>query len=318
MSDHARTTMPHIVRGGGRLSAPAGAGRGDGGAATEQDAGQAVAKPFVKWAGGKRKLAPEIARYVPEKFNNYYEPFVGGGAVFFHLHSAEKLRKKVFLSDANASLVKSYMAIMSDDHEKLIKRLGEWQRKHGRKGEDFYEEVKRSRPRTKVGIAAKLIYLNKTCFNGLYRVNSRGEFNVPMGSYVNPKICDEKNIRAVHKFLTAVDAKIDNHSFEKIKPKRNDVVYCDPPYDDTFTAYTGNKFGRDSQERLCEKCWEWRDKGVHVIVSNSNTDFIRGMYEDYGFYTYVVKAARHISCDGSGRGKVEELIITSCEAGDDK
>ena len=318
MSDHARTTMTAIVRGGGRLSAPAGAGRGGVGAATEHDAGQVVAKPFVKWAGGKRKLAPEIAKYVPEKFNNYYEPFVGGGAVFFYLHSAEKLRKKVFLSDANADLVKSYMAIMSDDHEKLIKRLGEWQRKHRLKGEDFYEEVKRSRPRTKVGIAAKLIYLNKTCFNGLYRVNSRGVFNVPIGSYVNPKICDEKNIRAVHKFLTDVDAKIDNHSFEKIKPKRNDVVYCDPPYDDTFTAYTGNKFGRDAQERLCEKCREWRDKGVHVIVSNSKTNFIRDKYEEHGFHPYTVKAARHISCDGAGRGKVEELIITSHEAGDVK
>ena len=185
-------------------------------------------------------------------------------------------------------------------------------------GKYFYEARKSYSPRSNAGFATKLIYFNKTCFNGLYRVNSSGYFNVPMGSYVNPRICDEKNIRAVSDSLNNIDVQIDNYSFEEIEPQKNDVVYCDPPYDDTFTAYTGNKFGKEDQIRLCEKCWEWRDKGVHVIVSNSNTGFIQGMYEEYGFHTHIVKAARHISCDGSGRGKVEELIITNCEAGDVK
>ena len=269
----------------------------------------------MKWAGGKRKLAPEIAKYIPKKFNNYWEPFVGGGAVFFYLHSEGKFQKRVFLSDANTKLVKAYMAI-KDDPEKLIKKLKDYQNSHG---EEFYENEKNSSPWSETGIAAKLIYYNKTCYNGLYRVNKQGRFNVPMGNYVNPKICDEKNIRAVSESLNSVDVCIDNYSFEEIKPKKNDVVYCDPPYDGTFTAYTGNKFGKKDQERLCAKCSEWRDNGVHVIVSNNKTDFIEEIYKESGFNTNnIVKAARYINCDGSGRGKVKELIITSCGAGDGK
>ena len=174
--------------------------------------------------------------------------------------------------------------------------------------------MKNYSPRSNTGFATKLIYYNKTCYNGLYRVNRHGRFNVPMGNYVNPKICDEKNIRSVNKLLNDVDVRIDNRSFEEIKPKPNDVVYCDPPYDGTFTAYTGNKFGSEDQERLCEKCSEWRDNGVYVIVSNNKTNFIKGIYKKYGFNAYIVKAARHINCDGSGRGKVEELIIIGRKA----
>ena len=267
----------------------------------------------MKWAGGKRKLAPEIAKYIPKKFNNYWEPFVGGGAVFFHLHSEGKFQKKVFLSDANSNLVKAYMAI-KEDPEKLIRKLKYWQKKHNEHKKYFYEAKKNYYPRSDVGFATKLIYYNKTCYNGLYRVNREGIFNVPMGNYVNPKICDEKNIRAVSRSLNDIDVLIDNYSFEEIEPKRNDVVYCDPPYDDTFTAYTGNKFGSKDQEHLCMKCGEWRDKGVHVIMSNNKTKFIEGIYRESGFNTHIVRAARHISCDGSGRRKVEELIITNCEA----
>ena len=296
MSDQARMPMTALMRGGGRLSAPAGADRGG-------TADQAVAKPLVKWAGGKRTLAPEISRQFPKMFNDYYEPFVGGGALFFHLISKNRINSNIFLSDINSELISTYMSAR-DCPDDLIEELRHHQDMHSK---EHYQSIRKKRYRSDLKIAARFIYLNKTCFNGLYRVNKSGKFNVPMGSYNNPNICDEDNIRLVSRALEKVN--LSHESFEEIKPKAGDLVYCDPPYDDTFTGYSGSGFGSLDQEILRDKCRDWCKKGVHVIVSNSNTEFIRKIYKDINFQIKKVKATRHISCDGSGRGKVEELII---------
>ena len=297
MADRARMTMSAIVRGGGRLSAPAGAGRGG-------SSDEVVAKPFVKWAGGKRTLAPEITEHLPKEFNDYWEPFVGGGAVFFHLKAHGRIQGRARLSDINEDLISAYMAIKNESND-VIKGLQESQRNHNR---EYYEHVRGQNPKRfkkNSRIASRFIYLNKTCYNGLYRVNSSGKFNVPMGSYVNPNICDKDNIVIASKALK--NATIECHGFEKSKPKKGDLIYCDPPYDETFTGYTDNGFRQEEQERLRDKCIEWRETGVHVVVSNSDTQLIRDLYKD--FILVEVQAARHINCQGDGRGKVAELII---------
>ena len=306
MADRARMTMSAIVRGGGRLSAPAEAGRGG-------SADQAVAKPFVKWAGGKRSLISEIDRHIPDKINNYWEPFVGGGAVFFHLY--DRILGKAFLSDINRELIVTYQVIKSTPG-KLITVLNHHKAKHctehynkvRNESYEYYIEkfgIKEARIYT----AGRLIYLNKTCFNGLYRVNRSGDFNVPMGRYKNPKICDEENIKAVSKILKRkTNTSIKRRVFEKIDPKSGDLVYCDPPYDGTFTGYTGSGFDWNDQNRLHKKCKEWCSLGVRVIISNNSTNDIRDLYKN-DFIAEPIKASRYINCNGAGRGKVTELII---------
>ena len=301
MTDRARMTMSAIVRGGGRLSAPAGAGRGG-------SSEQVVAKPFVKWAGGKRTLAPEITEHLPKEFNDYWEPFVGGGAVFFHLKAQGRIQGRALLSDINEDLISSYMAIKSESSA-VIRGLQESQRKHKKEGKEYYEYVRNQNPKRfkkNSRIASRFIYLNKTCYNGLYRVNSSGKFNVPMGSYVNPNICDKDNIVIASKALKNVSIKC--HGFEESKPKKGDLIYCDPPYDETFTGYTDNGFWQEEQRRLRDKCIEWRETGAYVVVSNNDTQLIRDLYKDFVFVE--VKAARYINCQGDGRGKVAELVIT--------
>ena len=301
MPDHARMPMSALMRGGGRLSAPAGAGRGG-------SADQVVAKPFVKWAGGKRTLAPEIAEHLPDDFNDYWEPFVGGGAVFFHLKAQGRIQGRALLSDINEDLISAYMAIKSESKD-VVKSLRERQRMHKKEGREYYEYVRNQDPKRfkkNSSIASRFIYLNKTCYNGLYRVNSSGKFNVPMGSYVNPNICDKENIMIASKALE--NASINCHGFEESKPKKGDLIYCDPPYDETFTGYTDNGFRQKDQECLRDKCIEWCETGAHVVVSNSDTQLIRDLYKD--FVVIEVEAARFINCHGEGRGKVAELVIT--------
>ena len=308
MPDHARMPMTALMRGGGRLSAPRGASRGGVGKAKEPVADRVVAKPFVKWAGGKRTLAPEIAEHLPDDFNDYWEPFVGGGAVFFHLKAQGRIQGRALLSDINEDLISAYMAIKSESKD-VIKSLGERQKKHEKEGREYYEYVRNQnskRFKKNSSIASRFIYLNKTCYNGLYRVNRSGKFNVPMGSYVNPNICDKENIMIASKALE--NASIKCHGFEESKPKKGDLVYCDPPYDGTFTGYTDNGFRQEEQKRLRDKCIEWRETGANVVISNNNTQLVRDLYKD--FVLVEVEAARHINCDGDGRGKVAELVIT--------
>ena len=258
------------------------------------------ANPFVKWVGGKRALIPDIVPLLPNGFNNYFEPFVGGGAVFFSLESR---LKEVFLSDINLDLVITYKVIAKEPKQ-LIRLLKEHQSQHGK---SYYRKIRDKVVDDSVSVAARFIYLNKTCYNGLYRVNKQGKFNVPIGSYRNPNICDEENLLAVSEVLKK--ASIDHHSFEQIEPQAGDLIYCDPPYDNTFTGYSGNGFGLKDQEALRDKCMEWSKSGIHVMVSNSDTENIRELYKNFNLNN--VQAARNINCKGNGRGKVGELIITS-------
>ena len=263
----------------------------------------------MKWVGGKRRLAPKIKDILGKiEFNNYWEPFVGGGAVFFHVH--DSIDGKAHLSDINEKLITTYNAIKKS-HKKIIPFLEFHREEHGKRGKSHYDEVRKNfwNEDDDIENAASLIYLNKTCYNGLYRVNRSGVFNAPMGKYKNPSIFNKDNIEAVSMVLKKKVATIRSQSYDKITPEPGDVIYCDPPYDETFTGYTKDGFGKYDQELLRDKCNEWRENGAHVIVSNSDTDNIKRLYRGNGFKRHIVKAARYINSDASGRGKINELII---------
>ncbi len=273
------------------------------------------AKPFLKWAGGKRALLPDILRLMPKQFNNYFEPFVGGGALFFELARLGKLQnKKAYLFDANKELINTYLTIQNN-HKKLIKQLKDFSAKHSK---DFYYEIRSLDRQDGFGSlpnelrAARFIYLNKTCFNGLWRVNSKGQHNVPMGSYKNPTICDEDTIISAHYALQ--QATILNEDFAKVQElaQENDFVYFDPPYyplnaTSSFTAYNENVFLEDEQKRLFDVFKTLADKNIFVMQSNSDTDFIKELYKKYSIE--VVECNRFINSNASDRGKIQEVII---------
>lgn len=263
---------------------------------------RARAYPFLKWAGGKRSLVPEIVKHLPDQFGTYYEPFVGGGAVFFSLDSRIT---QAHLSDANMELMLTYRMLQKDP-DGVILALQDHAARHGKR---HYKKVrdKQHDEQDPFLLAARFIYLNKTCFNGLYRVNKSGRFNVPMGQYKNPTICDTDNLRNVSEVLQGVILKA--APFSEISPQRGDLVYCDPPYDGTFTAYTGGGFTDDDQKELRDACVGWRDAGASVIISNSNTPLIRSLFSDWTLNE--VQAGRNISCKGEDRGKETELLITA-------
>ncbi len=260
---------------------------------------QATARPFLKWAGGKRSLVPEILKEFPFDFKSYFEPFVGGGALFFAV--AHKI-EKAFLSDMNSELVQTYNAVRDQTNE-VIECLRGHQGSHSAA---HYTSVRNQHELSDpVEIAARFIYLNRTCFNGLYRVNSRGRFNVPMGSYKNPLICDEKNLKAAA--ITLQKANIRTMDFSQTNPKLGDLVYCDPPYDGTFTSYTGDGFEFKEQERLRDCCLEWKQAGAYILVSNSDTPPIRELYKESKLIEVYGK--RSINSIGTGRGKEQELLV---------
>lgn len=280
------------------------------------------AKPFVKWVGGKRQMLEQYQKYFPKNFNTYHEPMVGGGAVFFHLQP-----EKAVVNDKNKILVILYEAIR-DNVDEVISRLKELKKKHSK---EFYHEILRPNfneiktsyleapkeeipEEDKIELSANFIYLNKTCFNGLYRVNQSGEFNVPCGKYKNPTICDEENLRNVNAMLQ--ETKVFNKDFRKVVEiaEEDDFVYFDPPYDpvsDTadFTDYTKNGFGRKDQEDLADTFSDLSDRGVKVMLSNSNTDFINDLYSEFNINE--VEANRYVNCKSDGRGKVKEVVITN-------
>ena len=230
--------------------------------------------PFLSWVGGKRKLVPSITKLIPSNFNKYHEPFLGGGAVFF---SMQKYLDKSNLSDANDLLISTYLAVQQDINGVIVK-LKEHAKNHSL---EYYKKIRglfQQYP-DKVNLAAAFIYLNKTCFSGIYRVNSSGKFNVPMNLRKTRYICQEEKLRNASRALRAVT--LSAGSFEEAKPDFNDLVYCDPPYDGTFTAYTSAGFGEDKQKALKRRADIWRESGVHVIVSNSDTAFIRGLWHDW-------------------------------------
>lgn len=266
---------------------------------------------FVKWAGGKKQLLPQFKAYFPSKIERYFEPFVGGGAVAFHVI---KYYKPVFayLSDSNDELVNTYKVIR-DNVDGLIERLKEHKKKHSK---EFYYKVRAQNPKILSDLerAARFIYLNKTCFNGLYRVNSKGEFNVPIGSYKDPVVYSEKELREISQLLKGVA--LETKQFYEIESKveSGDFVYFDPPYypiskTSSFTSYTQEDFLDAEQKRLAELFKTLDKRGAKVMLSNSDSDFIKSLYK--GYSTNIVRASRMINCDASGRGKINEVVITN-------
>lgn len=271
-------------------------------------------KPFVKWAGGKNGLINSLISFIPKNFNSYFEPFVGGGALFFYLKNLNILNsKKIYLNDKNAELINAYKQIKINPN-KLLEELEILKNNHSK--EYFYKIRNLDRDfdfysLSEVFRAARFIYLNKTCFNGLCRYNAKGNFNTPIGSYKNPKIYNKDLIFSVHEVLKNVS--ITNKDFEvvSLKAKKGDFIYFDPPYyplnkTSSFVSYTDN-FSANEQIRLY-KLFKMLDcEGIKVLQSNSNTDFIKELYKDFEIIEVISKRA--INCKGDKRGKITELII---------
>jgi DNA adenine methylase len=275
-------------------------------------------RPFVKWAGGKGQLLKRLEKYFPENFGTYYEPFLGGGAVFFHLVQRRKgHRFNAVLSDINDELITTY-GVIKNQVDDLINQLRSHILKYRANPKNYYYTIRASEPSVDVERAARLIFLNKTCYNGLYRVNSKGKFNVPFGKYKNPKILDEENLRSVSSVLCWSNAKLLATDFQKATKdaKNGDFIYFDPPYQPisstaNFTSYTETGFSGDEQERLAKLFRALHKRGCKVLLSNSDTPEIHTLYE--GFNIEVVSALRAISCKGNQRKGHTELIISSFE-----
>lgn len=270
-----------------------------------------ILRPFLKWVGGKGQLLGELLKQVDGlgTFHRYHEPFVGGGALFFELMRTGRLpATKAYLSDNNANLIAAYHGVR-DDVDRVIALLIQHKRKHS---ERHYYDVRARVPKDEYEQAARIIYLNKTGYNGLYRENSKGEYNVPFGRYANPAICDEDNLRAVSKALQK--ARIENRHFETVIDcaKPGDFVYFDPPYHPisktaSFTAYDRGGFGEDGQRLLANVARELGKRGVHVLLSNSMTPLVRELYAK--FTIDEVLASRSVNSRADRRGKISEALI---------
>lgn len=274
-------------------------------------------RPFVKWVGGKRQLLKQFRRmnlYPPDRFDpsvgRYFEPFVGGGAVFFDL-----LPERAFLSDLNGELVTTYNVIKNNVDD-LIQSLN----KH-KYNKEYFLKIRAKNPSnlSDVEVASRFIFLNRTCFNGLYRVNRKGEFNVPFGAYKNPTICDVENLRKVSNALRHVEIKNQDYKAVLEKAKRGDFVYFDPPYypiskTALFTSYTANRFFEKEQIELRDTFLALSKRGCFVMLSNSDTPFINQIYSEikrHGVKISKVDAGRAINSNSSGRGKIKEVLVTN-------
>lgn len=256
------------------------------------------ASPFLKWVGGKRSILQELLKRVPEDYDVYNEPFIGGGALFFAIQP-----KEAYISDVNFHLIITFKAVR-DDVSGVIRQLKIHKRLHNK---EYYLKARQKlfKEKNTTKIASLFIYLNKTCFNGLYRVNKSGGFNVPMGDYKNPNILDEENLRNVSKVLK--DVEIQQHGFGHTKIYKNDFYYIDPPYHKTYSGYDGSGFGDDEHTKLADFCRKIDKKGGYFMLSNSDTPFVRKLYKGYNIE--IVSASRMVSCKANQRGKENELII---------
>lgn len=265
------------------------------------------ALPFLKWAGGKRQLLSEIDRLLPPERKVYYEPFLGGGALFFHLDPPGSV-----LGDRNGELINAF-EVVRDDTENLITLL----KRHGHRHNcEYYYRLRARNPArlTPLQRAARLIYLNKTCYNGLYRVNSRGEFNVPCGAYRNPRICDANNLRMVQRRLQSASLLCADYQEIVENAGPGDFVYFDPPYHPLarsggFVSYVESGFDLEEQKRLASTFSELTDRGVSCMLSNSAAPEILELYAN--FHIHRVRALRAINSIGAGRGKIDEIIVTN-------
>lgn len=275
--------------------------------------GLAQAKPFLKWVGGKRQLLPELLKHIPEGPFNYFEPFVGGGALFFALSPDQA--KTAVLGDSNLHLIAAYKGVR-DDVEAVIGALKIHQARHSL---EHYLEARRhlvvdGRPAGTIpAVAARVIYINRTCFNGLWRVNKKGGYNVPMGRYENPTICDGPNLKACSRALQGVLLRHLDFWWTIETATKGDFVYFDPPYvpastSANFTGYAKEGFTYDDQVRLRDCALRLKAAGANVLLSNSDTSIVRDLYKR-GFQMRLVEARRAVNSDASKRGKVGELLI---------
>ena len=271
--------------------------------------------PFVKWAGGKGQLISKLRELMPKHYDNYYEPFVGGGALLFSI-----LPKKAFINDYNSELISVYECMQSDVmYYEMLVQLQLHEKQHS---EEYYYQVRNMDRNgdfsslSKPARAARMIYLNKSCFNGLYRVNSKGFFNVPSGKKKSVKTYDEENMKRIRSYFQNNEISISNGDFEEavstVQPK--DFIYFDPPYDtwedkESFTSYAKDSFNKESQARLAKVFAELSKFGAYVMASNHNTAYIRELYKKFNIH--VVDAKRIINSNPNGRGCVEEVIITN-------
>lgn len=269
---------------------------------------QRVATPIVKWVGGKKRLLGELSQRVPESFERYIEPFAGGAALFYRLAP-----KRAILSDFNEDLINTYDSI-AWNVESVIRRLAHHQRKHGE--EHYYKSRTRwnARPSrdTNIDRAALFIYLNKTCFNGLWRVNRKGQYNVPMGRYERPSILDHDGLRAASPLLRRAELMSGDYSKAAKSARKGDFVYFDPPYHpvtktSNFTSYTKLSFGEDQQAELADVAKHLASTGVKVLLSNSDTPLIRKLFK--GAQIDTVRCSRAINSNASKRGGVNEVMI---------
>lgn len=274
-----------------------------------------LVSPFVKWVGGKRQLMDAIVEAMPKNIRNYtyVEPFIGGGAVLFHIQP-----KNAIINDFNSELINVYN-VVKENLDELIIDL----RKHKNESEYFYHirSLDRTEDFSKIGKiqrASRLIYLNKTCYNGLYRVNNAGEFNSPFGRYKNPNIVNEPVLRAVSSYLNSNNVQILSGDYDNVLQNldRNSFVYLDPPYhpiseSSNFTGYIQGGWNIFDQARLREACDELTKKGIKFLLSNSSSGFIKDQYRDYNIN--IVKATRLINVDAEKRGEVDELLIRNYE-----
>lgn len=271
---------------------------------------QTAAAPFVKWAGGKTRLLPDLDAHVPQ-FSRYFEPFLGGGALFFHL--ASRFKFSAFLSDANGELVSTYK-VVKDNAGGLIALLQKHEAKYWKDPDTYYYRLRSARPAGNLEVAARFIALNKTCYNGLYRVNRAGMFNVPMGRYSNPAICDRGRLLKASAALNYSKAQIAACGYKEAlkKARKGDFVYLDPPFNPLsstahFVDYTKDGFGKKDQEELAMTFRELDKKGCNVLLSNSDTEFTRELYS--GFEQHTVRVGRAISCKALSRTGYSELLV---------
>ena len=275
------------------------------------------AKPFLKWTGGKTRSLNFLLNHFPEAddFNDYYEPFLGGGAVAIALLNEERLAdKEVYLSDINEQLINCYLA-MRDDPDMFIDIAMTFESDHSKQ---LYEAIRAITP----GVcdtfdAARFLYLNKTCFNGLYRVNKNGQFNVPMGDYTNPKVVDREHIMFLRSLFlnNSYSCSFSSNSFLNISPHNGDFIYCDPPYysdnPKSFTGYTPLAFGKKSQEQLVQWVNDCTDRGVLVAVSQADCEYIRQSWSDSRFVIHENQVNRTNGGKGSARSAVTELLVVN-------
>lgn len=269
--------------------------------------------PFTKWTGGKRKLLPELLGLLPKEFNNYYEPFIGGGALFFELAPT-----KATINDFNEELINCYIQIKENPH-KVIELLKEHKEKNSK---EYYLEL-RGLDRTDAFAklpreekAARILYMLRVNFNGLYRVNSKNQFNVPYGDYKNPKIVDEELILSISEYLKNNDIKIISGDFEEAtkNAQKGDLVYFDPPYipltqTSSFTSYTHEGFSFEDQVRLRDTMKKLTQKGVYVMLSNSSSELTIELYKDFNIH--YVDVSRTNGAKASSRSKIKEIIVTN-------